>query len=328
MGKKIIRFCIALTLLPGIFLVPSHSLAQENLAGVHIVLPSEDLDAKAKAFNLRYYTDIDDNHTGDTFLIIPAPATQIGIFDIEMDEKGTLHLGKRKWFMNIGVPNIGVVLHHLVPEGIPNLAVCLTGNDRQRICWVPRYNGEYGSLELDSGFYPIREKNEDATKKQYSRATKPLLSGSELIDQPLFFVERVRDAGHLARLAAEFKFVPKGEFNPDLPHHVLLAPLVVPATVKLHIMEYKGGDGDLNPTAIKEITLENNDAAVFSLNLDDLKNPTDPNEEKQYVFVAVDIDGSQHLWIMEIDSASGLLNGYGLGPLEKFIRWPSEWQIH
>ena len=327
MKKRILHLCIALTLLPGIFFVPGQTLAQENLAGVHIVLPGEDLDAKVKAFDLRYYTDIDQNLPGETFLIMPTPDTQIGIFDVELDEKGALHLGKRKWFMNINVPNIGLVLHHPVPEGIPNLAVCLTGNDRQRICWVPRYNGEYGSLELDPGFYPIREKDEDTTKQQYSRPTKPLLSGPELIDQPLFFVERVKDAGHLARLAAEFKFVPKGEFNPDLPHHVLLAPLVVPATVKLHIMEYKGGDGDLNPNPIKEITLENSDTAIFSLNLDDLKNPNNPDEEKQYVFVATDIDGSQHLWVMEIDSASELLNGYGLGPLEKFIRWPSEWQI-
>ena len=319
--KRHIVFLV-LVLLSGLLLVPDQLPAQEKLAGVHRVLPDEDLDAKAKAFDLRNHIDLTPDTPGDIFLVTPAPNTKLELFSVNMDEKSRLRLGKRQEFINAETPGYGVVLRHLVPEGIPNLALCITGSDRQRNCWIPRYDGESGALVLDAGFYPVREKVEDPRKKQYVQATEPVLSGPELLDQPFIFVERLKNADHLTGLVAEYRFAPKGEFNHSLPHHFLFAPLVVPLVVKLHVMEYKGGDGYLNPVAIKEITLGDNDVAVFSLNLHDLNNPNNQAEEKQYVFLVVDSDGEHHMWMPGIDPASGLLNGYGLGPLEKFMRWP------
>ena len=300
-----------------------HAHAEKKVAGVHIVHPDEDLDAKARALNLPSYMDTYQDVPGNTFLVIPATAGgKLEAFSVEIGEDGKLHLGTKQETLNVSRAGEGFVLRHLVSEGMPNWAVCLLGLDRQRECWIPRFSGEDGSLILDKGFYPVREKGENKSKKSYSHDTTPLLTGPELIDQPQAFVERLKDANHLARLAAKYRFVPKGELKPEMPHHFLFVPLALPVTIKLHVMHNKAGDGTIDPTPVAAISLKDDEAAVFSLDLDSLKVRSTHEENFEYTFMSVnDTTGETGYWLPRVNYETGKLEGYGLGPIEKFMHW-------
>jgi len=298
--------------------------AAKKIAGVHIIHPGEDLEAKARALKLPYYMDAMQSEEGDVFLVMPANAeTMMEVFMLEMNDDGSLRLGAKHSRLKVSNEGEGFVLRHLVSEGIPNLAMCFMGVDRHRNCWVPRYSGEDGSLILDDGFYPVREQSEGKGKKNYSKAAEPLLTGSELIDSAQVFVERLKGPKHLARLSAECRFVPKGELQSGKPHHLLFVPLILPTTLKLHIMRNRGGDGVVDPDPVWEILLNENEAAVLSLDLNTPPAPASPDEETEYVFIAVDgATGETYYWAPRINPKTGYPEGYGLGPIEKFAEWP------
>ena len=46
------------------------------------------------------------------------------------------------------------LFRHHVPEGMPNLIVCARAG-KTFSCWVPRFSGVDGSVELDPGFAPF-----------------------------------------------------------------------------------------------------------------------------------------------------------------------------
>ena len=322
MKKHAVLSSLMLVILLGVCLFPAHAQTQAPFAKVHILLPGEDLEVKIKKLGLRYYSGMPPEAPGDAFLVIPAPNTHLEVFEVAMNEDASLRLGERQYFMEVSQPNIGFVLRHIVPESMPNLALCIMDETRQRHCWIPRYDGVSGALVLDAGFSPVREKGENIAQKRYSYESEPLLTGPELMDQPLFFVKRLQDAKELAKLVAEYKFTPKGKILPGKPHNILFMPLVVPAKVSLHIMEFRGGDGYINPKAVQEITLGDNDAAVFSLDLISLINPKDPGNEDSYAFLIVDSDNQKHFWMPQINRESGTLEGGGLGPMDKFMHWP------
>jgi hypothetical protein len=298
--------------------------AAKKVAGVHIVHPGEDLETKARALKLPYYMDATQNSEGDMFLVMPANAeTMMEVFALEMNDDGSLRLGSRQSRIKVSNAGEGFVLRHLVPEGIPNLAMCFFGEDRHKVCWIPRYSGEDGSLVLDEGFYPVRESNEDKNGKKYSKAPGPLLTGPDLFDSAQVFVERLKGPKHLARMAAEHRFVPRGELQPDKPHHLLFVPLNLPTTIKLHIMRNKGGDGFIDPEPVWQILLNDDDAAVLSLDLNTPPDQASPDEENEYIIMAVDgATGETYYWSPRINPKTGYPEGYGLGPVEKFVEWP------
>ena len=298
--------------------------AEKLVAGVHIVNAGEDLESKRRALGLPYYLDVDGDAPGQIFLLMPTKSgLRYEVFGLEMAEDGQLHLGSVQQRFGVSNAGEGIVLRHRVPEGIPNLAVCLMDEDRQRQCWVPRYSGLDGSLVLDEGFYPAREdqaKNEST--KTYAQASEALLTGTELLDQPYVMVSPLKNAGQLARMAAEYRFVPKGTINPEKTHHFLFMPLILPAAVRLHIIDYRGGDGFMRPVPEMEIRMDDQ-AAVLSLDLFGLNNPDKPDEEKSYVFVwQLDGEEETHLWYPVLNNTNGRWEGHGMGASGKFIPWP------
>ena len=301
--------------------------AAKKIAGVHRVHSGESLEAKVKTLKMPYYMDAhhDPVDGSDTFLVLPANAgCKMEVFAVEMSDDAQLHLGAKQTEITVANAGEGFVLRHLVSEGIPNLAICFMGEDRQRECWIPRYSGVDGSLVLDEGFYPVREKGEDESEKTYSHATEPLLTGPELVDQPYILVARLKDAKHLAKLAAENRLEPKGEFKKEMPHHFFFVPLVEPATIGLYVLKYRGGDGFMDPDPVAEVVLKDSSAAVFSLDLDSLTDPDNPDENPAYIFVLTDhATGGRYHWGPQINHDTGALEGYGLGPVEKFIHWPN-----
>ena len=301
-----------------------HAQAQKRVAGVHIVHPGEDLEAKSRVFKLPNYMDFYQDVPGDTFLVMPTTAGgKIEVFAVDMGNDGKLHLGTKQWGVDVLSARAGFVLRHVVSEGIPNLAVCILGQDRRRDCWIPRNSGADGSLILDAGFYPVRVSGENRNNKKYSQETRPLLTDTDLIDQPQVFVERLKDAKHLASLAAKHQFVPKGEFKPEMPHHFLFVPQVQPTTVRLHVMHNQAGDGTIDPVPVAAIPLKNDEAAVFSIDLAAFADRSTDEENFEYTFVvADDKTGEVYHWIPRINHETGRLDGYGLGPLEKLVYWP------
>ena len=324
MKKTVIFSVFFLTLLLLATSGTGYAQAENKVAGVHILSPGENMEAKIRALDLRYYMDATEADSGEEFLIVPAIAgTMLETFSVEMDEDSKLRLGDRQSRLNVASENVGFVLRFHVSEGIPNLAMCIMGENRLRECWIPRYSGEDGSLILDEGFYPLRERGENENAKKYSQATGPLLDGPELIDQPHVLVERLRDSKHLADLVAEYRFVPKGELKPEMPHHFLFMPLVLPSTINLHVVTYRGGDGTIDPEPAASIHLNGDDAAVFSLDLDALAASGDSDEEYEYMFSETSGEtGDTYFWIPGVNKETGRPEGAGMGPVEKFLLWP------
>jgi len=311
-------FCLTLS---------STAQAEERVAGVHILHPGENLEAKRKALGLGSYTDVSSDTSGEAFLLISDKAgVMYEVFALDFNEAdGQLHLGRLLEGFSAHGKKGGIILRHHVPEGVPNLAVCFRGEDRLRQCWIPRFSGLDGSLVLDEGFYPVREPGEKANKKKYSRESGTRLPPAELIDQPYVMMEQLHGKDQLARMAAEYRFVPKGEFRADRTHNFLFVPLVLPVTLSLYVMDYSGGDGTLRPAPEVEMRLTDNEVAVFSLNLDAFAGKSSEHfEESAYVF-QVRIDGNEntHFWFPHKDRDSGAWEGYGFGAFGKFIRWPS-----
>ena len=301
------------------------AMAEQPVAAVHIVGPEEDLEAKRSAMGLPYLIDTDREAPGQIFLVIPTMAGQrFETFALEMGADEQLHLGNTLQRFDISGAGAGIVVRHPVSEGIPSFAVCLMGDDRTRQCWVPRYNGTDGSLVLDRGFYPAWEElAANETGKISSMADESLLTGNELMDQPYIMVKPLESENQLAKLADAYRFVPVGTFKPEMPHHVMLMPLVVPAKARLYVMEHKGGDGFLRPAPEEEISLDEFGAAVFSLDLFGLNSPDDPDDEKSYVF-AFQVDGEkeEYHWYPRLNRETGQWGGTGFGTSGKFIAWP------
>ena len=323
--KKMFVFsaAILLLLLTSTF-VAEYAQAGKKVAGVHIVHSDEDLEAKSRVLKLPYYMDAYLEDSGDTFLVLPATAgSKMEIFTITLDDDGKLHLGAKQSDLTVSNAGEGLVWRFPVSEGIPTMAMCFMGKDRKRECWIPRHSGKDGSLILDEGFYPVREKNKNESDKTYSQGTEPLLTGHELMNLPHMFVERLKDAQHLAYLAAKNRFEPKGELTLEMPHHFLFVPLELPTTVRLHIEKNRGGDSIMDPTPVASITLNDFDAAVFSLDLHALTDPDNPDENPTYLFVADnDTTGESYYWRPQINHKTGVFEGYGLGPVEEFAPWP------
>ena len=322
---------IVLGMMVAFFLMPHLAQAQGRVAGVHILKPGEDLEAKQKNMGLAFYMDFDQNAKGDAFLLIsPKAKTRLEIFELKMGEDSKFVFGKLLNSVDMQQENAAFVLRHRVSEGIPNLAVCFRGSEAERTCWVPRYEGVNGALVLDPGFYPVRDKGENAATKKYEQAKKAFISGPDYLAGPLFFVERLKDQAQLNKMAKENRFTPKGKFDPKQPHHFLFVSTTIPITIKLHVMEYRGGDGFLNPKPVAEIKLNDVDgiseAAVFSIDLNTFKATNKDDLEKGYIFVTEDKHG-EYMWTPQIDQATGKFTGYGFGrfgnqePIEAFMQW-------
>ena len=325
MSRRKIKYLAALFSILSAILICGASpvTAQETVAGIHIVNPGEDLEVKRKELNLSYYLDpwphdAAKGKSADVFLIIPeVDDLLLEIFDLEIAEDSSLHLGKRQNAMTAPSTGSAFILRHTVSEGIPNLAICFTGEERLKKCWVPRYSGQDNSLILDPGFFPRRTKAKNEQKKLYTQGTDPMLTGPELIDQPLFMVRRLWDEEQLTTLAKNFNIVPKGAFKNDQPYNLIFLPLVYPGRMNLHILEYQGGDG-LLADQLEEFILNDNEAAVVALNFKAL------GEEKGYAVCTFNEQDEMFMWLPAIDEETGLLDGYGLGPRDKFIHWPDD----
>ena len=307
MKRKFVLFALVLTLVLATFTF-AYAEGKEDVARVHIILPGEKIESKRKTFGLNYtldtglsdYSADPNQHDGkNVFLIMPTPAAVNAAYEVhtlEMDEQGQLCLTDVQESFKISRAGTGIILRHLVSEGIPNLAVCILGENRLRDCWVPRYNNMDGSLVLDEGFYQIRGGGGE-DKKVYSRSTEPLLSGAQLIDQPQVMVGALESAEQLNALAKERGFTPIGAFNPAKPRNFIFVPLVLPTTMRLHVVEYQGGDGFMNPVPLTEIALDDYGAAVFSFDPADLHDSNNPEEEREYAFTAVDgTTGKVYYW--------------------------------
>lgn len=48
------------------------------------------------------------------------------------------------------------LFRHLVPEGMPNMVICAQ-DEISKKCWIPRFSGLDGTLELDPGFVLFNE---------------------------------------------------------------------------------------------------------------------------------------------------------------------------
>lgn len=101
------------------------SLSSARLGGDR-TLESAFLLRSQKALVLKFYTAGDFTAQG-----IPAPGDILAEHQLQ---KGEIYL-----------------FRHLVPEGMPNLLVCAQ-DETERLCWIPRFSGVDGSVELDPGF--------------------------------------------------------------------------------------------------------------------------------------------------------------------------------
>ncbi|MDL2313520.1 hypothetical protein LJC36_00900 [Desulfovibrio sp. OttesenSCG-928-C14] len=303
-------------LLAAMLLGAQASLAQEELAGICIADPGENIDQKIKKLGLGAYYDLHPDAPGDIFIMAPSSGEKrVEVFGLKTAEDGSMHLADLKEVIGPAKYQAVYLLRHPVSKDRPDLAVCYTGNDRLRQCWVPRYNKENGALILDPGFFPLRTTSKIDQARRYERAGKPFLTGSELIDQPHFMVHRLESREQLAALASQFKITPKGEFKDGLPHKFLFMPITVPATLMLAVEEDQGGNV-VRTKDLAEITLQDGEAAVFSLNLHDL------GADNYYTFGScVDADISFYWWSPSINQQTGDLEGHGLSLLDKFIPW-------
>lgn len=292
------------------------SQAQEELARICIADPGENIDQKIKKLGLGAYYDLQPDAPGDIFIMAPTSGKRrVEVFDLKTVEDGSMHLADLKEVIGPATYQPVYLLRHPVSKDRPDLAVCYTGNDRLRQCWVPRYNKENGALILDPGFSPLRTTSKIDQARRYERTGKPFLTGSELIDQPHFMVRRVESREQLAALASQFNVTPKGEFKDGLPHHFLFMPVTVPAKLMLSIEEDQGGSV-ARTKDLAEITLQDGEAAVFSLDLRDL------GADNHYTFGSfVDTDTFFYWWSPSINQQTGDLEGHGLSLLDKFIPW-------
>ena len=322
MKKRFVLFTLFLALL--LAFSSAYAQAETDVAKVHILRPGEDMEAKRKALSLPSYYDAPHEHAGDALLVIPAtPGSVYELFSVELNEEGKLVLAELRERFTVAKYCGGIVLRQTISETIPNLAVCFMGTDRVRQCWVPRFNGMDGSLMLDKSFSPIREPGENPEEKIYSQTDDPLITGDQLIDQPHVMVGKLKSAEHLSSLAAEYRFAPKGAFNSEMPHHFFFMPLILPTSIRLHAVENRGGDGFIQPSPLREILLNDDEAAVFSLDLSTKTEPNDPDTERSFAFSATDTTtGKTSYWYPSINSNTGKLEGFGLGETEKFIQWP------
>ena len=87
----------------------------------------------------------------DVFLLWPERPLALQFFSVSgFSEQGVPLPGDIVSAFFVGKGEAYLLRHH-VPEGMPNLIVCAR-DEKDTACWVPRFSGVDGSVELDPGF--------------------------------------------------------------------------------------------------------------------------------------------------------------------------------
>ena len=92
----------------------------------------------------------------DAFLLRPEIALTLEFLTVEgFSEQGAPLPGEPFAKQELNKGDV-YLFRHQVPEGMPNLIVC-AARDQERYCWVPRFSGIDGSVELDPGFIVFKK---------------------------------------------------------------------------------------------------------------------------------------------------------------------------